>query len=135
MKNNTIRHELGYFGNIWVRKNFLRKAGESAPGHEHKFDHVSLLTRGSVRVEVEGHPPRDFHADTFIIIKKEHVHKFTALTDDVVWYCVFALRDVDGEVTDIYDGDNSPYGALPAGFWEANNSKLKALSIEDETGQ
>lgn len=34
----------------------------------------------------------------------------TALEDDTLYYCVFALRDVDGNVTDIYSGNNSPYG-------------------------
>jgi hypothetical protein len=42
----------GYFGNIWVRQNFLSKAGDTnGGGHTHHFDHVSLLAQGSVRVE------------------------------------------------------------------------------------
>jgi hypothetical protein len=32
-----------------------------------------------------------------------------------LWYCVFALRDENGEVTDVYSGDNSPYEGLPIG--------------------
>lgn len=103
--------ELGYFGNIWVRQNFLEFAGDIHPGHRHHFDHVSLLALGKVRVTIEGYPPKDFSAPTFIIIKKEHKHTFEALEDGTLWYCVFALRDVDGEVTDFYSGDNSPYGA------------------------
>ena len=105
------RHELGYFGNIWVRQNLLKKSGEITQGHKHHFDHVSLLATGKVRVEVEGFEPKEFTAPTFIVIKKEHSHKFIALEDNTLWYCVFALRDIDGEVTDIYSGDNSPYGA------------------------
>lgn len=108
-------HELGYFGNIWVRQNWLEKAGhDNGGGHTHYFDHVSLLARGEVLVAVEGFPPKKFTAPTFIVIKKEHKHKFTALTDDTLYYCVFALRDVDGEVTDIYGEDNSPYGTPDA---------------------
>lgn len=113
-------HELGYFGNIWVRQNILEKAGDFTLGHYHKFDHVSLLTSGEVEVEVEGHEPKVFKAPTFIVMKKEHKHKFKALTDDVLWYCVFALRDVNGEVTDIYDGSNSPYGQSDSPYdWDA----------------
>lgn len=104
--------EMGYFGNIWVRQNWLAKAGEdNGGGHTHHFDHVTLLAKGSVRIEVEGCAPKDFYAPTFIVIKKEHKHKFTALEADTLYYCVFALRDVDGNTTDFYSGDNSPYGA------------------------
>lgn len=103
--------ELGFFGNIWVRQNLLKNIGDSVPGHLHHFDHVSLLAAGKVLVEVEGCEPKEFTAPTFIVIKKEHRHKFTALADKTLWYCVFALRDIDGNVTDIYSGDNSPYGA------------------------
>lgn len=106
-------HELGYFGNIWVRSHIMNKAGDdNGGGHYHHFDHVTLLMRGSVEVEVEGYPPKKFTAPTFIVIKKEHKHKFTALEDNTLYYCVYALRDVDGNVTDIYGGDNSPYGAV-----------------------
>jgi hypothetical protein len=104
-------NELGYFGNIWVRQNLLERKGDTHPGHKHHFDHVSLLVKGKVSVEVKGYPAKEFAAPTFIVIKKEHEHKFTALEDDTLWYCVFALRDIDGEVTDFYSGDNSPYGA------------------------
>lgn len=109
------RHELGYFGNIWVRQNTLLQKGDETLGHLHHFDHVSLLALGSVEVLVEGFEPKVFHAPTFIVIKKEHRHKFTALTDNALWYCVFALRDEEGGVTDIYSGDNSPYGTANSG--------------------
>ena len=47
------RHDLGYFGNIWVRQNELQNAGDETSGHYHLFDHVSLLVSGTVEVEVE----------------------------------------------------------------------------------
>jgi hypothetical protein len=112
--------ELGYFGNIWVRQNMLSK-GEQAPGHVHYFDHVTLLAKGSVCVEVEGKDPKEFVAPTFIVIKKELIHKMTALEDDTVYYCVFALRDVDGEVVgDIYGPQHDPLCAwyAPDNHWE-----------------
>jgi hypothetical protein len=121
------RHELGYFGNIWVRQNLLEKAGDSTQGHYHKFDHVSLLATGKVQVEVDGYPPKEFTAPTFIVIKKEYSHKFTALADNTIWYCVFALRDEDGDVTDIYGEDNSPYGSVSADYW------TKVQQLEQET--
>ena len=104
--------EMGYFGNIWVRQNVLEKAGDSFGGHKHYFDHVTLLSKGSVEVQVEGHAAKRFDAPTFIVIKKEHEHKVTALTDDVMYYCVFALRDMNGEVVDeMYEDKHNPLSA------------------------
>jgi hypothetical protein len=121
--------EMGYFGSIWVRQNWLEKAGEdNGGGHTHHFDHVTLLARGSVRVEVEGYPPKDFHAPTFVVIKKEHKHKFTALEADTLYYCVFALRDVDGNTTDFYSGDNSPYGSADSDGHEKMKPVIEATS-------
>jgi hypothetical protein len=103
-------YDMGYFGNIWVRQNILEKAGQACEGHRHSFDHVSLLTSGAVEVEIQGHPARQFKAPTFVIIRKEHEHKFTALEDNTNWYCVFALRDLDGQVSDLYTMDHDPLG-------------------------
>ena len=102
--------QMGYYGNIWVRSHFFKKSGDTnGGGHKHNFDHVTLLAVGSVLVEVEGQEPKVFDAPTFIVIDKDHSHKFTALTDGVVYYCVFALRNLDGDVTsDLYSKENSP---------------------------
>jgi hypothetical protein len=122
-------HELGYFGNIWVRQNLLEKAGDQHLGHTHNFDHVSLLVNGKVRVTVRGYPPKEFTAPTFIVIRKQFHHTFEALEDRTVWYCVFALRDIDGEVTDFYSGDNSPYGSSDSPH------HIKMLSVIEKTSQ
>lgn len=116
-----LRDNLGYFGNIWVRQNLLEKAGDEAGGHAHYHDHITLLTSGSVEVTIEGHEPRTFHAPTFIVIRKEHRHSFTALEDNTNWYCVFALRDFDGEVIDIYDDEHDPLCSMTAPFDEWAN--------------
>jgi len=106
--------EMGYFGNIWVRQNELEKSGEFHDGHKHYFDHVTLLVKGKVQVQVEGHDAKEFTAPTFIIIKKELEHKITALTDDVVYYCVFALRDNDGNVVDeMFADHHNPLSSAP----------------------
>jgi len=113
--NLSDMEQMGVFGNIWVYSHHLNKAGDYNPGHKHNHDHVTLLATGSVRCEVvdddEGTTIKDFKAPTFIVIDKNKTHKFTALEDNTVFYCVFALRDEDGDVTDFYSGDNSPYSA------------------------
>lgn len=117
--------ELGYFGNIWVRQNVLELAGESHDGHEHKFDHVTLLVSGKVSVQIGEAEPKEFTAPTFIVIRKEHQHKITAMADGTVYYCVFALRDIDGEVMEIFGPQHDPdsASARDKGYWE----KVKAL--------
>ena len=102
---------MGFFGNIWVRQHEL-KNGEIYDGHKHHFDHVTLLARGTVKVEVEGRS-KQFTAPTFIIIRKELQHQITALSDDVLYYCVFALRDLDGEVVEIYSQGHDPLSNDP----------------------
>lgn len=124
--NNS--HELGYFGNIWIRKNYLEKTGDAHDGHKHHFDHVSLLISGKVKVTIEGYPPKEFTAPTFIVIKKEFRHKFEALADNTSWYCVFALRDINGDVTDFYSGDNSPYSSLDSQNHESRKIDLEKTS-------
>lgn len=121
-------HSLGFFGNIWVRQNELEFAGDSVQGHKHTFDHVSLLMKGTVEVEVEGYEPKQFTAPTFIVIKKEHMHKFTAITDDCCWFCTFAMRDINGEVADMYGEQNSPYGTETINYTVASLDADKATT-------
>ena len=125
------RHDLGYFGNIWVRQVELQNAGDITSGHYHLFDHVSLLVQGTVEVEVEGNPPKIFTAPTFIVIKKERPHKLKAISDNVVWYCVFAIRDVDGDVTDIVPETSRPYfiDDVHPEYWP-RRKKLEEMSID-----
>jgi hypothetical protein len=126
-----FKEQLGYIGNIWVRQNYLEKAGDKVGGHIHYFDHVSLLAKGSISVQIDDLEPRTFSAPTFIIIRKEHIHQITALEDDTSWYCVFAVRDIDGQTTDIVDPENDPWFAAAASdnFWE-NKDLLTQMTKE-----
>lgn len=124
----SMIEEHGFVGNVWVRQNWLLKAGDTAGGHAHYHDHVSLLVKGSVEVSVNDGPSKHFTAPTYIVIKKQHRHQIVALEDDTVFYCVFAMRDIDGEVVDIYQDANLPHipedecpeytKVAPDGFWE-----------------
>jgi hypothetical protein len=122
--NNHKHIDLGFFGNIWVRQNIIENAGDFHSGHKHYFDHVTLLTSGSVSVSVDGEEPKTFTAPTFIVIRKESKHIITALTDDVNYYCVFALRNIDGEVIeDIFGEQHDPKSSKPTrdNYWENVN--------------
>ena len=124
--------DLGYFGNIWVRQNVLAGVNNSNQGHEHHFDHVSLLVEGVVRVHVDGYPSKEFTAPTFIVVRKEHRHRFECLSERAVWYCVFALRDLDGEpIEDLYGAQHDPLCSQPVheGFWEAQKAFDRKTTI------
>jgi hypothetical protein len=124
----NIIEEHGFVGNIWIRQNWLLKKGDTGGGHLHYHDHVSLLVRGSVEVQVGDEPPKVFRAPTFIVIKKQFVHRFTALEDDTVYYCLFAMRDIDGNFQDVFQPENLPNlpsnepphfaSAAPPDYWE-----------------
>ena len=124
--------EHGYVGNIWVRQNYMEKSGDTVGGHVHFFDHVSLLAKGSVSVQIDDKDPVVFHAPTFIVIRKNRRHQITALEDDTSWYCVFAARDLDGNVTEIVHPANDPWFAMaaPDDFWEGKDPS-KTVSLTD----
>lgn len=127
--------EYGFVGNVWVRQNWLEKSGDTAGGHAHYHDHITLLVRGSVSVTVGDEPSKEFHAPTFIAIKKNYRHEIVALEDDTVFYCVFALRDVDGEVVDIADVanlPNYPEGEAPPYTYPTTYDTLLARQLPPE---
>jgi D-alanine-D-alanine ligase-like ATP-grasp enzyme len=103
---------MGLVGNVWIREHLFEKAGDVHAGHKHRFDHLTILTRGSVEVTTES-ATKTFTAPTFIAIKADQWHSFKALEDNTAFYCVFALRDVNGKQTDVYDGQHSPYDHAP----------------------
>lgn len=103
-------------GNLWLRQMHFVKAGDQNEGHEHNFDHVTLLAKGSVEVDVEGNKST-FTAPHMILIIAGKRHFLKALEDDTVAYCVHALRDKD--TAEILDPAMIPAGvenALSAGL-------------------
>lgn len=116
MKHNLM----GCYANVWVRQKIFTKVGEEIGGHKHKYDHLSILAKGEVQLRV-GEEIKVFKAPTFIVIPKDRVHNVTALTDDVLWYCVFAHRDINGEVFD------SELNAMPDMSCHGLEPKLKSL--------
>jgi quercetin dioxygenase-like cupin family protein len=83
--------------NVAVVMNVFRKAGDSAPGHRHHFDHLTLLTNGRASFAVNG-AVTEYAAPAIIIIPKDAGHQITAMEDGTTLWCVHAARDIDGEV-------------------------------------
>jgi hypothetical protein len=123
--------DLGYFGNIWVKQHRASAEGLERHGHTHKFDHVTLLAQGSVEVSVKGFSPKVFHAPTFIVIRKNYEHNFKALTDNALWYCVFAIAGQEYELGDLFGEKNDPVGSGSEGYAEVA-PKIEALTKESD---
>lgn len=93
--------------NLWLRQMYFEKAGDANEGHEHNYDHITLITNGSVRVHVED-KVTDFKAPQMVYIQSGKSHFIEALEDGTVAYCVHALRDKD--TGDILDPNQIPDG-------------------------
>lgn len=111
----------GVFGNVFFRPVDLPEFGSMNhyQGHAHHYDHVSLLSRGSVNLRAWPVDPRtgeaigpaierQFSAElepAFISIKRHWAHEFTALEPGTRIDCVFAMRNYEGEVVQDWNGN------------------------------
>jgi len=100
---------LSCVASVYVRQMHFKKAGDIEQGHSHQFDHQTLLSKGSIKITLEG-VENTYHAPHIIFIRKDHRHQLEALQDDTVVYCIHALRDGD-DVCDIIPPDAIPMGA------------------------
>jgi quercetin dioxygenase-like cupin family protein len=102
--------QIGCVSNIYIRMMNFKNAGDVEHGHTHEFDHTSFLTRGSVRLTVDG-IVKEFTAPHMILIAKNKEHEVVALEDDTIVCCIHGLRDNDSG--DILDPDQIPYDENP----------------------
>lgn len=90
-------------GNIFIRPNELPDKGDKLQGHKHNFDHTTIVFKGSVHVR--GVCPdgriieRDFKAPAHFLVRAEVIHEITALEDGTEFWCVYAHRTPQGEVS------------------------------------
>jgi quercetin dioxygenase-like cupin family protein len=91
---------IGCVKNLFVRQMHFKKAGDGEQGHAHQFDHLTLLAKGRLAVDINGEVT-EFTAPQMIYIKAELRHKLVALTDNTVAYCIHALRDETGDILDV----------------------------------
>jgi quercetin dioxygenase-like cupin family protein len=80
-------------GGVYVKQAQIA-AGRSLGGHSHKFEHLSILASGIVRVTT--HASEAVHVGpTGITIKANVPHTIEAMTN-ALWYCVHAVpADLD----------------------------------------
>jgi hypothetical protein len=91
--------------NVFSRLMHFKKAGDVEMGHTHSYDHGTLLSSGSVQVDMlddnnEIVSTKTFVAPTFIFINKNNYHRITALEDNTVCACIHAIKTIDDELVD-----------------------------------
>jgi hypothetical protein len=90
--------------NVYTRLMHFQNAGDIELGHNHSFDHGTLVSNGSVLVEIldtttkEPVSQKTIEAPNFVYIEKNKFHRITALTDNTVCACIHALRTNDQEL-------------------------------------
>jgi hypothetical protein len=92
--------------NVYTRLMHFQNKGDIEIGHSHYFDHGTLVSSGSVLVEIlddatkEVISQKTIKAPNFIFIEKDKCHRLTALVDNTVCACIHALRTNDEELLD-----------------------------------
>ena len=79
-------------GGVYVKELLLSHKGSKVVGHKHKFDHLSLLATGIVKVTVDGHSTT-YIGPIGINIKANQQHEILAITDNCLWYCIHAVPE------------------------------------------
>jgi quercetin dioxygenase-like cupin family protein len=105
---NRPKVKISCSSNVYVEQLVFEKKGDCNVGHEHTFDHQTLLASGALEAVVNG-KTSFFKAPHIIFIRAGVSHTFTALEDNTVAYCVHALRRGDG-IDDIIDPEDVPQG-------------------------
>lgn len=91
--------------NVFCRLMHFVNVGDVEHGHQHTYDHATLVSTGSVVVDVlddndEVVSSKVFNAPNMVFIHKDKRHRLTALEKDTVCSCIHAVRDVEGEILD-----------------------------------
>lgn len=89
--------EIHIVDGLFIKQIILKTAGLYVPQHAHRYDHVSVLANGSVRVWRDGGLIGDRVAPCGIVIPAGAKHTFLSLEDQTVLLCVHRI-DRTGEV-------------------------------------
>jgi quercetin dioxygenase-like cupin family protein len=94
--NQPVSVEIKLTDDLFVKTAAVADAGTIIPTHAHRYDHITLLAYGSMRVEADGVVLGDYTGPVGILIRAGVKHTMTTLTDGVVFACIHALHGTDG---------------------------------------
>ena len=114
---NEPEFQMNAVDGVWVLQLKFKKAGDTLQTHSHNFNHISLLTNGSLMIDVDGEKSV-YQAPQMIYIDKDTNHKLVALEDNTISYCIHALRDEKD--VEIIEGLSIPAGVKVQGVTKRN---------------
>jgi quercetin dioxygenase-like cupin family protein len=80
--------------NVFVKMFKFLREGDTHSGHAHVFDHITLLSIGSVRM-LHDNGEQVYVAPHLIVTPKGIAHQFIALEAGTTICCIHAIRDGD----------------------------------------
>jgi len=95
---NEIKTQHHYEDGVYMREMELPKGWE-AVSHIHKFNHMSILSKGSVVVTVDG-IKKVYQAPKVINMLAGVNHSIYAL-EDTLWFCVHHIEESDFDLENI----------------------------------
>lgn len=87
--------EIKIVDDIFIKSMEIQHKHMVVPQHSHKYDHVSMLALGTVRLWKDGVLMGDYKAPQGILIKAGCKHTFQSLEDNTIIYCIHRLHDTD----------------------------------------
>ena len=93
--NQPVSIEIKLTDDLFVKTATVADAWTIIPTHAHRYDHVTLLAYGSMRVEADGVTLGDYAGPVGILIKAGVKHTMTTLTPGVVFACIHALHGTE----------------------------------------
>lgn len=125
--------------NVYSRIMHFKKAGDIELGHYHTYDHGTLISSGSIQLDILSDDSsiiesKIIKSPQMILIRKDKRHRLTALEDNTVAVCIHALRDVEGELLPVETLDevvhHSPDEDRKALLEKRNSKSLYATLIK-----
>lgn len=103
-------------GPVGSRPHLLAKTCEESVGHQHNYDHVTIVVLGGIKVTIRVTPggPIESEQEYYpgsdpVFIAAHKFHTIKALADNTMYHCIFSHRDFGGLVTQTYSGNIHSY--------------------------
>lgn len=103
-------------GPVGVRRFTLERTCQANEGHQHNYDHVTFVRRGSIQVlwktseDGEVKTSKTFKQGDMFLVKASVWHTIKAMEPNTEYACVFTHREFDSEeVVQEYNGNPQAY--------------------------